>query len=954
MNKLNVVVKVGKSSKLKMRNVNCHRAITFDDINYFVDKFNLKTVIMENLQSFEVVDALSQVENLTNKGISVFICDYANNNYAQTIASKAGTELATSLTGLQHSIAQSLSVSVMTNWAELDKIDDFNDLSYVPKQKQKDVKKITSLDLDKSDEEDEDILEDSITEDNSEKEEELLKLLDQITAEKNALQEEMDTKSQRITKLMDMVDGLQEQRDMYKSILDDINQYVVVYQADVVTNIDEVNAIKEELQQSKDTILKKENLIESMVREKSTLDMQIESLVEYKDKFETLQKSSTELNTKIITYESEKKEWTKREKDYDNKLQESLSEIERLQKSVNDFEAKWGELNQQQQSVESLQYQLTESQQSNSQYLIQINSLNLEKNRLIQEQGELEQQIRGLNAQVQQLKFISNVSTSNEEKEMLEKEIERLNEMFKATTEKLSSEHNARSINNLMFLESLTAINEKDKENAKNQGTINDLKEKINKYETQLSESQEKYNALNKKFVQATSEIEDITKSNEEEKNTLNEQLGILTTQIQKLRNEKADNEEQSKQNYKHLQELELQVMQLQAERDSSTAELDKAQEQASGLQIQLEEKSQEIETLQQSLIETQEELKSKIESSIQLTEIASQETERQKTLETAHKTLQVAMKKAVNELNETKRQLVSSEAMNKKLEASYNKLNQSFLNLVGYGGVSGVSSGKVEFKCQYTSSGKIIPVFGTGSYGITNIAMSIAKSIKDSRILIMDLDLMGGKMDVFTKLNPIIQDLPDIQQVFDKTSLCSFVTKGYTYFNTYRDKIIRMVAETSLRSTIDYFSGLCGKLNTSKFVMTDFSPLLNDIGGIYDYIIVDLGKVGTSDTTDALIKMFTDISPKSICVTLNDGATCRNASVKLQLAGVDASKLHWVLNLAVTTAVDEMTKKSVGKSTYTVIPQEMRIYNNPQHITLNKVNTLKAKIQDLVEQVVD
>lgn len=953
-----VIIKVGKSSRLRFRNLKCHRAITFDDIMELRDKYTPKIIIMDSIQSYELMDAVNTIKELTNE--IVFIYDEGNNKHSQELAQIANTELATSLTGLQHSIAKELALSVITNWQELDNIDAINDLTYTINKTNKQVHTI----IDKSDiglieEEINDEITDEILEEvSNDTVEELKELLNKVTEEKNSLASEVESKGTKISELMSIIDSLEEQKDIYKELLTEMESFEVKYNDDSKAELnEEISKLKTELDEKQKTIVNKNSLIDNILQEKNELSIQLQNWDIKKEqidaKVEELESKNTEINTKLITFNAEKKNWEDRERGYTEQIKNGLNEIERLQAEIDDFEDKFKELKGKQCETDSLLEQLNESKQSNSEYLVQINNLSLEKSKLIQERKELEEKVQELNIQVQKIKFntasVSNISSK--EKEELDNKINELNKNLREYKDKLSSEHNARLINNMLLIESLGLIEEKDKQNENSSNEIDKLKSSLTELEEQVETHKSKYNEINKKYIIATQDIEDIQRESLSEQRELNNQISILTTEINKLRSKQELSIEDDKNNKNKIQELELQIMQLQSQIQSSTYSLEIAEGKQEELRLELEEKANRLKETQNSLIELQEELKAKEKevSDMQLltTQLSNQDNARYKTLEMSHKTLQVAMNKAVKELNDSKRQIVNLESLNRKLEASHNKLNQSFLNLCSGNAVSS----KIELKCDYVSRANIIPVFGTGSYGITTTVMSIAKCIKDSRVLLMDMDLMGGKLDALVGKSPIIQTLPDIAQAFNKTALCSFIEKGYSYFEYNKDRAIQVLGQTPLRTQIDYFSGLCGKLNINQLLTADFTSLLNDVGRIYDYIIIDLGKIGSSDITDALIKMFIRVSKKALCVTLNDGATCRNANIKISIAGIDTSKIVWMLNLATTTAVDELTKKSIRNAEYIIMPQEMRIYN--QHITLDKVQTLKSKVKELTDKLI-
>lgn len=972
MDNLNIIIKVGKSSHIKLKNVKCHRAITFGDIDTLMSKYNPKVVIMDSVQSFEVAEAASKVSELTKNGISVFIYDCTGAEYAKQLADRSGTELATNLTELQHSISMKLATSVMTNWEEMGDIYNYQEMDYVVSGGKSDVKTIKE----KSQMEESDTNEDSLIEPedivagsediditNKEQYIELQSLLDRVTEEKNRLKAEVEQKSTRVSELMEIMDSLEEQTEMYKGILEDIEKFEVKYKGDTgdyKKYTDEIDRLKDDIQNKEKIITQKEGIIDTITQEKNELLGRLQTSEtagsSLESKLKELEGINQTINATLIAYDSEKKDWESREKEYEEKAQSSLEKIQKLQDEISNYRSKINELNSKMSDYEELRSSLSESEKSNSNNLLQINSLTLEKSNLIKEQNELQTRIKELNAQVQNLKFMQDSSISNEEKELLDAKISNLEEELKAIRKKLDSEKAAKEIQVAMFNKSLSLIGEKDTSLSGRLEEVQNLKKSVAELRDQLKIKQEQYSTLNSQYAKAGNELAQLSEKSDKEREELNNQIGILTDKIAKLKADKEESATKSELDSKKIQGLEMRVMSLESTINDNKYRLEEAKKEKERLEAQLSEKSSEIEEYQEKLSEYESEIKAKNEeiskSRIAATQEANRADAKYNALDTTYKTIQAAMTKAVRELNDTKRKLAISESTNKKLEAAHSKLNNEYLELCKSKGVENkpMYVSDMYIRCNYSGKAKIIPVFGSGSYGVTSLSVAIARCIKGAKILLMDLDLSGGKMDVVVKKTPLISSLQDITVAHYRTSFGSFLSNGYEYFKQNKDKVIQPIGEAAARSRVDYFSGSIVKVNTERIASANFTSLMNDLGNDYDYIIVDLGKLAGSESSEALIKMFISISSKSLFVVLKEPATCRNAGIKLAEAAIDRSKVMWVLNMASTTALDDVTKKSIGQSKVFILPQDMQMYN--QHKPLEKSQILRTKIAELAETI--
>ena len=109
----------------------------------------------------------------------------------------------------------------------------------------------------------------------------------------------------------------------------------------------------------------------------------------------------------------------------------------------------------------------------------------------------------------------------------------------------------------------------------------------------------------------------------------------------------------------------------------------------------------------------------------------------------------------------------------------------------------------------------------------------------------------------------------------------------------------------------MSWISGLYSILKLENLDYT--SEFFNYIGSLYDYIIIDSGKVGYSNINDSLIKSLCEVSYKNLVVSSNDTVSIRGIGLalnKVKLANVD-----WILNLSNNSIISDKAKKSIGDS---------------------------------------
>ncbi len=373
-----------------------------------------------------------------------------------------------------------------------------------------------------------------------------------------------------------------------------------------------------------------------------------------------------------------------------------------------------------------------------------------------------------------------------------------------------------------------------------------------------------------------------------------------------------------------HSKELEGRVatvdVQLEIARNFSKSETDKERQEKEEIQSkynilesQYKARSEQYEKLVASCGMNENGVNSLLETSRALEDY-------NKTLITQVATLKKQLEQASSESKIAKQTAEALEASNRAMRTNM----ESMSSLIGDG------SGKVQGvkQIRYSGRGTIIPIFGYGSFGITTTAMSIAYKLgAQSRVLYIDFDMTSPKADAWFRQNPQLKGLPDTDQSsMQTTGLGVLINKGIQYFISNHQSII-LKSSTSKNGCIDYLSGLYLNPDVNKLITTDYSALLNFLGNIYTYIVIDFGKLGCSEYGDQIIKTFIDAAPKSVIVATSDKIELRSFSFRLMDAKINMNKIAWLLNLCSTTKLDDFTKKVIGPAGYTMIPFNPGLY---------------------------
>jgi Mrp family chromosome partitioning ATPase len=194
-----------------------------------------------------------------------------------------------------------------------------------------------------------------------------------------------------------------------------------------------------------------------------------------------------------------------------------------------------------------------------------------------------------------------------------------------------------------------------------------------------------------------------------------------------------------------------------------------------------------------------------------------------------------------------------------------------------------------------YAGAAKIITVTGSGGAGTSSVAASLASALRGkeaafssaassrektlSAVLCADFDTVNPELDKWFSLNPVSQQfqggsLPERE----KTAFGVFLKQGLAAFSENLEPLIKRGGKISA----DFFGGLYFQAKSAELLNADFTGLFNLLGGVYEYIIVDLGRLGASFAKDSLIMSVQSIAHKNVVITRNTAIDARNTRLKL------------------------------------------------------------------------
>lgn len=296
---------------------------------------------------------------------------------------------------------------------------------------------------------------------------------------------------------------------------------------------------------------------------------------------------------------------------------------------------------------------------------------------------------------------------------------------------------------------------------------------------------------------------------------------------------------------------------------------------------------------------------------------------ETNRTLENISKTLREQLSAANTELERVKRS--ESEATKKvsTYKAQVVSLQKSLQSIASAGGNGFTGSVSVRAINSGYSQSQVITVFGSGSFGITTTAMSLAQKLAaTSKVLYIDFDLVSPMADSWFKINPIINNIPGTMNgSIQNSGLGLFIEHGINIISQHMNNIIKLVNKTK-GGGLHYLSGLYYRPDSYKLATANYEELFSLLGSNFQYIIIDFGRLGSNEIGDQLIKVVSDIAYRNIVVTTANQFEVRNFKSKLTNLNINMDSIAWLFNMCTTTALDTKIKDSISPCRYDMLPR--------------------------------
>lgn len=264
----------------------------------------------------------------------------------------------------------------------------------------------------------------------------------------------------------------------------------------------------------------------------------------------------------------------------------------------------------------------------------------------------------------------------------------------------------------------------------------------------------------------------------------------------------------------------------------------------------------------------------------------------------------------------ESKLQALDQENMQLRNSIQANSAAHGYVGNIN-SGLGGGSIADMMVPISYSGAGQIYTVLGTGGFGTTTTAVSLANQLSSrGRTVLLDFNIENPKIDSWFRINPLAPVHGYVQNDENATALNLFINRGVRFIIEYKDQVLKPTG----RMGPVYFPGLYVPVDDIKLATADYSNLLTTLGQIFNYIVIDTPRLGTNKLTNKLIKNLCDVSTKHIVVCDNDRFNAKLTRKRLDENRILMAREFWLYNQCITTGLDQMVNKFRGNSPYDVI----------------------------------
>lgn len=333
-------------------------------------------------------------------------------------------------------------------------------------------------------------------------------------------------------------------------------------------------------------------------------------------------------------------------------------------------------------------------------------------------------------------------------------------------------------------------------------------------------------------------------------------------------------------------EELSLDIVQLEKEKDNLNGELTAVRDKLN------EEKNKEEKTL--DLVEEKEQ---------ELAELRSYKIEDMEAEIAQSREMLAEYAKAMAELRVSNDAYKEENAELKQQVSNYSEMADKAHNkMVAHDRLTAGDYGTV-LNIDYRGKAMVVAVFGSGGHGTTAVATAIAERLvsNGNDVALVDYDFRSPKMDAVYNINPFIDGLSDmIVSELRRTSVGALIKLGGKKWADYFNRMGKVVNQNKGRGegNLVYHSGCYECLTSVEITNADYDTMLRKLGIEFDYIVLDMGRLEGSGAIANFQAGISNCANQNFLVTSCTYADIRSTNVRAINSRMKMNNTCWVTNM--------------------------------------------------------
>lgn len=265
------------------------------------------------------------------------------------------------------------------------------------------------------------------------------------------------------------------------------------------------------------------------------------------------------------------------------------------------------------------------------------------------------------------------------------------------------------------------------------------------------------------------------------------------------------------------------------------------------------------------------------------------------------------------------------------------------------YNGDNGVVN-----KIDYTGRGILLAVVGSGGYGTTSVATSMAEMLANNNfnVALVDMDFRSPKMESVYGIVPFNDCLNQVIKEPDRrTSLGAFIRLGAVKWTNFMPQLgVTLHEGNKSGGKLVYYPGSYATLSATEIGGSDYGAMLKRLGIEYEYIVIDLGRLEGFGSVANVQNGICNAAAQIFAVTNSTLTDVRSFSMRGAAGKFKFSNTCWVLNMAEKHFGRDIEAIVSDAESHVEVPIQRDLYGT--NFSLNENKKTRRAVEEMIAYI--